>query len=74
MLAKTVLALKADKAQDARRDQQGESGFLDRDLYPFRFNLSDGNVALRRYACAAQRADDGNIEKSVVKHRRRSGQ
>ena len=47
MLAKTVSAVKADKAKTLDLINKGEGGFLDRDLYPFCFNLSDGkNVAL----------------------------
>ena len=48
MLMKTVAAIKADKAKNHRSDQQeGEGGFLDRDLYPFCSNIRDGkNVAL----------------------------
>jgi Single Cache domain 2 len=47
MLAKTVSALKADKAKTLDEINKGEGGFLDRDLYPFCFNLSDGkNIAV----------------------------
>jgi hypothetical protein len=47
MLAKTVSALKADKAKTLDLINEGKGGFLDRDLYPFCFNLSDGkNVAV----------------------------
>jgi signal transduction histidine kinase len=47
MLAKTVAALKANKATTLDQINKGEGGFLDRDLYPFCFNLSDGkNVAV----------------------------
>ena len=42
MLAKTVAALKADKAKTIDLINKGEGGFLDRDLYPFCFNVSDG--------------------------------
>ena len=41
MLAKTVAALKADKAKTLDLINKGE-GFLDRDIYPFCFNKSDG--------------------------------
>jgi signal transduction histidine kinase len=44
MLAKAVAALKADKAKTLAQINKGEGGFLDRDLYPFCFNVSDGNV------------------------------
>jgi signal transduction histidine kinase len=47
MLAKAVAALKADKAKTVDLINEGKGGFLDRDLYPFCFNLSDGkNVAV----------------------------
>ena len=42
MLAKAVAALKADKAKALDIFNKGEGGFLDRDLYPFCFNVSDG--------------------------------
>src|ERR1700724_236471 len=47
MLAKTVAALKADKAKTHDLINKGEGGFLDRDIYPFCFKVSDGKpVAL----------------------------
>jgi Single Cache domain 2 len=47
MLTKAVAALKADKAKTIDLINKGEGGFLDRDLYPFCSNISDGkNVAL----------------------------
>jgi hypothetical protein len=42
MLAKAVAAVKADKAKALEMFNKGEGGFLDRDLYPFCFNISDG--------------------------------
>src|SRR6201984_3731758 len=42
MLAKAIAALKADKAKALDMFNKGEGGFLDRDLYPFCFNISDG--------------------------------
>ena len=42
MLAKTVAALKVDKTKTVDLINEGKGGFLDRDLYPFCFNLSDG--------------------------------
>jgi signal transduction histidine kinase len=42
MLTETVSALKADKAKTIGLIDEGKGGFLDRDLYPFCFNLSDG--------------------------------
>ena len=44
MLTKTVSALKADKAKTVDEINKGEGGFLDRDIYPFCFNLSDGKI------------------------------
>jgi hypothetical protein len=44
MLDKTVSALKADKTKTLDLINKGEGGFLDRDLYPFCFNLSDGKI------------------------------
>jgi hypothetical protein len=44
MLDNTVAALKADKTKTLDLINKGEGGFLDRDLYPFCFNLSDGKI------------------------------
>ena len=44
MLDRTVAALKADKTKTLDLINKGEGGFLDRDLYPFCFNLSDGKI------------------------------
>lgn len=44
MLAKTVAALKADKQGTLDLINKGEGGFLDRDLYPFCSNVSDGKI------------------------------
>jgi hypothetical protein len=47
MLLKAVAAVKADKAKALVMFNKGEGGFLDRDLYPFCANVSDGiNVAI----------------------------
>ena len=47
MLLKAVAAVKADKAKALGMFNKGEGGFLDRDLYPFCANVSDGiNVAI----------------------------
>ena len=47
MLVKAVAAVKADKTKALDMFNKGEGGFLDRDLYPFCSNLSDGkNVAI----------------------------
>jgi hypothetical protein len=42
MLAKAVAAVKAYKTRALDMFDKGEGGFLDRDLYPFCFNISDG--------------------------------
>jgi hypothetical protein len=42
MLAKAVAAIKADRPKALDMFNRGEGGFLDRDLYPFCFNVSDG--------------------------------
>ena len=44
MLDKVVAALKADKTKALDMFNKGEGGFLDRDLYPFCFNISDGKI------------------------------
>jgi hypothetical protein len=44
MLEKAVVALKADKQKTLDMINKGEGGFLDRDLYVFCFNLSDGKT------------------------------
>jgi Single Cache domain 2 len=44
MLLKTVAAVKADPAKAIDTINKGEGGFLDRDLYPFCFQISDGKV------------------------------
>ena len=42
MLMKAVAAVKADKAKALDMFNKGEGGFLDRDLYVFCGNISDG--------------------------------
>ena len=42
MLARAVTAVKTDKAKALDMFNKGEGGFLDRDLYPFCANVSDG--------------------------------
>ena len=44
MLMKAVAAVKADKTKALDMFNKGEGGFLDRDLYPFCFNISDGEI------------------------------
>ncbi len=42
MLDKTITALKANKAKTLDEINKAENGFLQGDIYPFCFNLSDG--------------------------------
>jgi hypothetical protein len=42
MLLKAIAAVKADKAKALDMFNEGEAGFLDRDIYPFCIRLSDG--------------------------------
>jgi len=44
MLMKAVAAVKADKAKALDMFNKGEGGFLDRDLYVFCANISDGKA------------------------------
>jgi hypothetical protein len=44
MLVKAAAALKADKTKTLELINKGEGGFLDRDIYPFCFELSDGKI------------------------------
>ena len=44
MLLKAVAAVKADKAKALDMFNKGEGGFLDRDLYVFCANVSDGKL------------------------------
>jgi hypothetical protein len=44
MLTKTVAAMKADKTNTIAMINKGEGGFLQGDIYPFCFQISDGKV------------------------------
>jgi signal transduction histidine kinase len=44
MLDKTVAAIKADKGKALDQINKGENGFLQGDIYPFCFSLSDGRL------------------------------
>src|SRR5262249_42636983 len=44
MLEKVIAAVKADKDKALAMFNKGESGFKDRDLQPFCFNISDGKI------------------------------
>ena len=47
MLDKTITALKVNKDKTLDEINEGKNGFLQGDIYPFCFNLSDGvNVAV----------------------------
>ena len=58
MLNKAVAAVKADKDAALAMFNNGDSGFKDRDLYPFCFNLSDGKfvAAIKQLLGADTRA------------------
>lgn len=44
MLERAAAAVRADKAKALDMFIKGESGFRDRDLYPFCFSVADGKV------------------------------
>jgi hypothetical protein len=44
MLMRAVAAVRADKTKALDMFNKGESGFLDRDLYPFCFNINYGKL------------------------------
>ena len=44
MLGRVVAAVKADKTKALDTFNKGEGGFLDRDLYSFCFDISDGKI------------------------------
>lgn len=44
MLQKTIAAVKANKAKALEMIAKGEGGFLDGDIYPWCFNVSDGKI------------------------------
>jgi len=54
MLLKAVAAVRADKAKALDSFNKGEGGFLDRDLYPFCTNASDGKFVALNNANAGQ--------------------
>jgi hypothetical protein len=63
MLAKTVDALKADKAKALDAINKGADGFLDRDLYPYCFNISDGTIVAS--GSPAARSNIGKDERTI---------
>jgi len=44
MLQKTIAAVKANKAKALEMIAKGEGGFLDGDIYPWCFNITDGKI------------------------------
>jgi hypothetical protein len=44
MLMKAAAGLKTDKTKTLDLINKGEGGYLDRDIYPFCFDLSDGKI------------------------------
>ena len=60
MLTKAIAAVKADKTKALDMFNKGEGGFLDRDLYPFCGNASDGTIL-----AVANPAAKPNIGKDV---------
>ena len=44
MVVKAAAAVKSDKTKTLDLINKGEAGYLDRDLYPFCFDLSDGKI------------------------------
>ena len=66
MLLKAVAALEADKAKTIDLINKGEGGFLDRDLYVFCANISDGKtVALGNPNAKQLLGVDGRTLKDV---------
>jgi hypothetical protein len=64
MLAKAVAAVKEDKTKALDMFNKGEGGFLDRDLYVFCSNVSDGmTVAMGNPNAKQQLGQDGRALK-----------
>jgi signal transduction histidine kinase len=67
MLDKTIAALKADKAKTLEEINAGTNGFLQGDIYPFCFNLSDGiNVAVASPNAKANLGKDIRLVKDAT--------
>ena len=67
MLDKTIAALKADKAKTLEEINAGTNGFLQGDIYPFCFNLSDGvNVAVASPNAKANLGKDIRLNKDAT--------
>lgn len=64
MLLRTVEAIKADRDEALELIATGDGGFLDRDLYPFCFNLSDGLI--HPFANPNATAVFGKDERTIV--------
>ena len=69
MLEKAVAAVKADKAKALDMFNKGEGGFLDRDLYVFCSNISDGRLVADGNTNARQLigTDDRTLKDSTGK-------
>jgi hypothetical protein len=69
MLEKAVSAVKADKAKALDMFNKGEGGFLDRDLYVFCSNISDGRLVADGNTNARQLigTDDRTLKDSTGK-------
>ena len=70
MLENAVAAVKADKAKALDMFNQGEGGFLDRDLYVFCSNVSDGKLLADGNPNAKRLigTDDRTLKDSTGKH------
>jgi hypothetical protein len=69
LLEKAVAAVKADKAKALDMFNKGEGGFLDRDLYVFCSNISDGRLVADGNPNAKQLigTDDRTLQDSTGK-------
>ena len=78
MLEKAVAAVKTNKANALDMFNKGEGGFLDRDLYPYCFNISDETEHRDpSQSCSGQRRADpqkpdwpGVWPRSMMRHRK----
>jgi hypothetical protein len=66
MLMKAVAAVKADKAKALAMFNKGEGGFMDRDLYPFCANISDGKVVATVFSQQSALGLDGRTLKDAA--------
>jgi signal transduction histidine kinase len=68
MLDKTVAAIKANKTKTLEEINAGSNGFLNGDIYPFCFNLSDGITV-----AVANPNAKGNIGKDIRENKDATG-